>query len=108
MIRENFPLAMQGLVVVPLFGGFDQRRGEGRIFHYDATGGRWEEDDYQSTGSGEPAGEELAEEALAARTSTRDEARPRGGRGAARRRPRTTSATGGPTRTAGSSRSCSR
>jgi proteasome beta subunit len=52
MIRENFPLAMQGLVVVPLFGGFDERRGEGRIFYYDATGGRWEEDDFQTTGSG--------------------------------------------------------
>ena len=26
MIRGNFPLAMQGLVVVPLFGGFDERR----------------------------------------------------------------------------------
>lgn len=54
LIRENFPLAMQGLAVVPLFGGFDPRRGEGRIFYYDATGGRWEEDDYQSTGSGSP------------------------------------------------------
>ncbi len=52
LIRENFPLAMQGLAVVPLFGGYDARRGEGRIFYYDATGGRWEEDDYQSTGSG--------------------------------------------------------
>lgn len=52
MIRSNFPLAMQGLVVVPLFGGFDEGRGEGRIFYYDATGGRWEEDDYQTTGSG--------------------------------------------------------
>ena len=52
MIRGNFPLAMQGLVVVPLFGGFDERREEGRIFYYDATGGRWEEDDYQTTGSG--------------------------------------------------------
>ncbi|MGH2528504.1 MAG: proteasome subunit beta [Actinomycetota bacterium] len=52
MIRGNFPLALQGLVVVPLFGGFDERRGEGRIFYYDATGGRWEEDDYQATGSG--------------------------------------------------------
>ena len=52
MIRQNFPLAMQGLVVVPLFGGFDQRRDEGRIFYYDATGGRWEEDDFQTTGSG--------------------------------------------------------
>jgi proteasome beta subunit len=52
MIRSNFPLAMQGLVVVPLFGGFDHTTGEGRIFYYDATGGRWEEDDYQTTGSG--------------------------------------------------------
>lgn len=52
MIRGNFPLALQGLVVVPLFGGFDDRRGEGRIFYYDATGGRWEEDDFQTTGSG--------------------------------------------------------
>jgi proteasome beta subunit len=52
MIRGNFPLAMQGLVVVPLFGGYDERRREGRIFYYDATGGSWEEDDYQATGSG--------------------------------------------------------
>jgi proteasome beta subunit len=52
MIRGNFPMAMQGLVVVPLFGGYDHRRNEGRIFYYDATGGRWEEDDYQTTGSG--------------------------------------------------------
>ena len=52
MIRGNFPLALQGLVVVPLFGGFDERRNEGRIFYYDATGGRWEEDDFHATGSG--------------------------------------------------------
>jgi proteasome beta subunit len=52
LIRQNFPLAMQGLVVVPLFGGFDERRDGGRLFYYDATGGRWEEDDYQATGSG--------------------------------------------------------
>src|SRR4030095_2712183 len=52
MIRSNFPLAVQGLIVVPLFGGFDERKDEGRIFYYDATGGRWEEDDYHATGSG--------------------------------------------------------
>jgi proteasome beta subunit len=52
MIRANFPLALQGLVVVPLFGGFDHGRNEGRLFFYDATGGRWEEQDYQATGSG--------------------------------------------------------
>ena len=52
MIRANLPLAMQGLVVVPLFGGYDEGRNEGRLFYYDATGGRWEEEDYQATGSG--------------------------------------------------------
>ncbi|MDQ4108312.1 MAG: proteasome subunit beta [Actinomycetota bacterium] len=52
MIRANFPLAVQGLVVVPLFGGYDEGRSEGRLFYYDATGGRWEEEDYQATGSG--------------------------------------------------------
>lgn len=52
MIRGNFPLALQGLVVVPLFGGYDERRQQGRIFYYDATGGRWEEEDYHAIGSG--------------------------------------------------------
>ena len=52
LIRQNFPLALQGLIVVPLFGGFDLKRGDGRLFRYDATGGRWEEEDYMSTGSG--------------------------------------------------------
>jgi len=52
MIRGNFPMALQGLVVVPLFAGYDERRAEGRIFRYDVTGGRWEETDYHSTGSG--------------------------------------------------------
>ncbi len=52
MIRENFPMALQGLVVVPLFGGYDERSGRGRLFKYDAIGGRWEEQDFHSTGSG--------------------------------------------------------
>lgn len=52
MIRENFPMAIQGLVVVPLFGGYDERAEIGRIFRYDATGGRWEDEDYHATGSG--------------------------------------------------------
>ncbi|MFN2613443.1 MAG: proteasome subunit beta [Actinomycetota bacterium] len=52
MIKQNFPLALQGLVVVPLFAGYDLRRGEGRIFRYDVVGGRYEEIDYTSTGSG--------------------------------------------------------
>ncbi len=52
MIRQNFGYALQGLVVVPLFGGFDVRRATGRLFRYDVTGGRWEEFDYHATGSG--------------------------------------------------------
>jgi proteasome beta subunit len=52
MIRENLPAAMQGLVVVPIFAGFDEGRNHGRIFKYDVTGGRYEEDDYHATGSG--------------------------------------------------------
>ena len=52
MIRANLPAAMQGLAVVPVFAGYDELRNEGRIFKYDITGGRYEEDDYHATGSG--------------------------------------------------------
>jgi proteasome beta subunit len=52
MIRQNLGLAMQGLAVVPLFAGYDLDRGEGRIFSYDVTGGRYEEHDHHSVGSG--------------------------------------------------------
>lgn len=52
MVREHLPMAMQGLVVVPLYAGYDLRRGEGRIFTYDVTGGHFEEADHAGTGSG--------------------------------------------------------
>jgi proteasome beta subunit len=52
MVRENLPMAMQGLVVVPLFAGYDERRRIGRIYTYDVTGGHYEEADFQATGSG--------------------------------------------------------
>jgi proteasome beta subunit len=52
MVRQHLPLAMQGLAVVPLFAGYDLRRGIGRIFTYDVTGGHYEEADFQATGSG--------------------------------------------------------
>lgn len=41
-----------GLVVVPLFAGYDADRGTGRIFSYDVTGGRYEEQDFHAVGSG--------------------------------------------------------
>jgi proteasome beta subunit len=43
---------MQGLAVVPLFAGFDLTVGQGRIFSYDVTGGRYEETAFHSVGSG--------------------------------------------------------
>ncbi|HVE92589.1 MAG TPA: proteasome subunit beta [Actinomycetota bacterium] len=52
LIRANLPAAMQGLVVLPLFAGYDVRTGGGRIFRYDVTGGLYEETDYHATGSG--------------------------------------------------------
>jgi proteasome beta subunit len=52
MVRSHLPAAMQGLAVVPLFAGYDTRRGAGRLFQYDVTGGRYEEADHASTGSG--------------------------------------------------------
>jgi len=52
MLRANLPLAMQGLVVVPLFAGYDHRHDTGRLFQYDVTGGRYEERDHAATGSG--------------------------------------------------------
>jgi proteasome beta subunit len=52
LIRGSFPLVIQGLVVVPLYAGYDLARGQGRIFRYDAIGGRYEETDYNATGSG--------------------------------------------------------
>lgn len=52
MVRGNLPAAMQGMVVVPLFAGYDLRRSVGRLFAYDVTGGRYEEREYVATGSG--------------------------------------------------------
>ena len=52
MNRMNLPMAMQGLVVVPIFAGFDERAGVGRLFKYDVTGGRYEETEYFAQGSG--------------------------------------------------------
>lgn len=52
MIRQNLPAAMQGLVVVPLFAGYDLRRKAGRLWKYDITGGRYEETEFEATGSG--------------------------------------------------------
>ena len=51
-VRGNIGGAMQGLVVVPLFAGYDEDTGKGRIFSYDVAGGRYEERRYHAIGSG--------------------------------------------------------
>ena len=52
MVRDNLGPAMQGLAVVPLFTGYDEETGIGRIFSYDVAGGPYEEHRYYSIGSG--------------------------------------------------------
>ena len=52
MIRANLPMAFQGLAAVPLFAGYDLDTRSGRIFSYDVTGGRYEEHEHYSVGSG--------------------------------------------------------
>ena len=38
--------------MVPLFAGFDLRRRSGRLWKFDITGGRYEEAEFDATGSG--------------------------------------------------------
>ena len=52
MVRGNLAAAMQGLIVVPLFVGYDEDTGHGRIFSYDVAGGPYEEQRFYSIGSG--------------------------------------------------------
>ncbi len=93
MIRANLPAAMQGLAVVPLFAGFDTRRKFGRLWKFDITGGRYEETEFDATGSGglyareslkhgwrrELGREEAVKVAVAALTAAADEDRATGG-----------------------------
>jgi proteasome beta subunit len=71
LIRQNLPAAMQGLVVVPLFSGYDARRRTGRVWKYEITGGRYEEREYECVGSG----------SLFARESLKKSFRPESSRG---------------------------
>jgi proteasome beta subunit len=55
MMETNFPSAVQGLVVMPLFVGYDLGERRGKIFEYDITGGmftRTKEEPYSTSGSG--------------------------------------------------------
>ncbi|MDR2566682.1 MAG: proteasome subunit beta [Bifidobacteriaceae bacterium] len=50
MVRSQLELAMKGLAVVPLLGGWDGQAP--RIFAFDVTGGSYEERGYAAIGSG--------------------------------------------------------
>ena len=52
MVRANLPLALQGMVVVPLFAGVDPRTGTPGIFEYDPVGGRYTARRHAASGSG--------------------------------------------------------
>jgi proteasome beta subunit len=52
MIRGNLALAFQGLVVIPLFCGFEEQSQSGKLYSYDVVGGRYDELNYATTGSG--------------------------------------------------------
>jgi proteasome beta subunit len=56
MIRGNLGAALQGLVAIPLFAGYDLDAKDpakvGRIFSFDVAGGCYEETGYDSIGSG--------------------------------------------------------
>lgn len=52
LVRGQLPMAFQGLVVVPLFAGYDELDSVGRLYSYDVVGGRYEETEFASTGSG--------------------------------------------------------
>jgi len=52
MVRGNLSLAFQGLVVIPLFCGYDEATHSGRLFSFDVVGGRYDELNYATTGSG--------------------------------------------------------
>jgi proteasome beta subunit len=52
MIRGNLALAFQGLVVIPLFCGYEDASQRGRLFSFDVVGGQYDELHYATTGSG--------------------------------------------------------
>jgi len=54
LLRENLPMAMQGIgAVVPIFAASDAAAG-GKIFFYDLLGAQFESVDFCTTGSGSP------------------------------------------------------
>ena len=71
MVRGHLPLAFQGLAVVPLFCGFDETSGTSALYSFDVVGGRYQEQDYATTGSGGQRGAGPSSRRRTVPTSTR-------------------------------------
>ena len=69
---------MQGLVVVPIFAGYDRRRHTGRVWRYEVTGGRYEEREFDSVGSGSIFAKESLKKSFRPGASRDDAIRPSG------------------------------
>lgn len=54
LVRGNLAMASQGLVALPLLAGYDDAAGAGRLYSFDAVGGRYAERDHHAIGSGSP------------------------------------------------------
>jgi proteasome beta subunit len=54
LVRNQLPQALQGMSAVPVFAGVTPGTSEAKIFSYDVAGGRFEERDWCSIGSGSP------------------------------------------------------
>ena len=80
LVRNQLPMAFQGLVVVPLFAGYDELAGRGRLYTYDVVGGRYEENDFGSTGSGASLAKSYLRSTSSPMASTRRARGPGGGR----------------------------
>jgi proteasome beta subunit len=52
MVREHLALAMRGMVVIPIFAGYDLQAGSGKIYTFDVTGGHYIEEEHAAEGSG--------------------------------------------------------
>ena len=52
LVKSQLGMALRGLVVVPLFAGFDDKDSQGKVYSFDVVGGRYLETDFGSTGSG--------------------------------------------------------
>ncbi|MFD1048900.1 proteasome subunit beta, partial [Kibdelosporangium lantanae] len=52
MVRSNYAAAEQGMAVIPLFAGWDERQNRARVFSADVVGHMTEDKQFEAVGSG--------------------------------------------------------